>query len=457
MDWPRRSCRSRAMRLRSSSAPIVRRRPNSRALSMATPSGSTSPLSRPISRAEKRSGVIDSTAIMPTSAPRARSGGVEAAGRVGRDARAAAGGRGSRSMTAPVLDGGPDAAAAGTRRAAASPARGCPTGAPAPSVSSSSSCRKIVTLSNTISSRSRPIVESSTSSRSSEAGSVWATRWSETSSELASVSRPTWLRAIDCWRADSNDTFRTKPLTSAMTMKRRQPRAPRARGGRPAGPRRSATTPVTTTTPTPVCSAAYTEPWLKPGREGRGHEGEHPWRAPRAGDEHDRGRRSGRRARSSASAAVPSSGTGCRVRHTVTATRARPATMTHQSPSASSSTPSTKPSASAAQRNGAIGGAQRRWCPGDGGALAALDAVPAARAVGPPRARRAGSRARARRSPCCLGRAAAGRRPSTLVRRAGWPSAKQLLRQIWRRQPTRSVAHRPVRGRRAPVATVPLP
>ncbi len=60
------------MRLRSSSAPIVRSRPKSRALSMATPSGSTRPFSSPISRAENRSGVPDSTAIRPTSAPRAR-------------------------------------------------------------------------------------------------------------------------------------------------------------------------------------------------------------------------------------------------------------------------------------------------------------------------------------------------------------------------------------------------
>ena len=47
-------------------------------------------------------------------------------------------------------------------------------------------------------------VESSTSSRSSDAGRVWATRWSENNSELASASMADTVWRKCCWRALSS-------------------------------------------------------------------------------------------------------------------------------------------------------------------------------------------------------------------------------------------------------------
>ena len=64
------------------------------------------------------------------------------------------------------------------------------------------------------------MVESRTSSRSSDAGRVWATRCSDTRRPLASVRRPTWPSARDCACADSRDTLRTIPLTTAVPTSR---------------------------------------------------------------------------------------------------------------------------------------------------------------------------------------------------------------------------------------------
>ena len=73
-----RSCRSRAMRVRSSSAPTVRSRPNQRALSMARATGSTKPLSSSRSRPVKWRSLVCSTASTPMIEPRAGEHGVEA-------------------------------------------------------------------------------------------------------------------------------------------------------------------------------------------------------------------------------------------------------------------------------------------------------------------------------------------------------------------------------------------
>ncbi len=66
----------------------------------------------------------------------------------------------------------------------------------------------------------REIVESSTSSRSSDAGIVWATRCRANSRELASASMLTRSWAKRCWRALSSADRCARPLVNA-TMPRR--------------------------------------------------------------------------------------------------------------------------------------------------------------------------------------------------------------------------------------------
>ena len=79
-DEPMWSCRSRAMRDRSSSAAIVRIRRNMRALSMAMPNGSVRPWTISACCCPKLSGCSDSTARRPTSAPAGAQRGVQPAG-----------------------------------------------------------------------------------------------------------------------------------------------------------------------------------------------------------------------------------------------------------------------------------------------------------------------------------------------------------------------------------------
>ena len=88
---------------------------------------------------------------------------------------------GRARCTVPRASSGPLRAARAASRRRASAGRGCPCVAPAPRSRRTPRRGSTVTLSNSTRSRRRVMEESSTSSRSSDAGSVWATRCSENS------------------------------------------------------------------------------------------------------------------------------------------------------------------------------------------------------------------------------------------------------------------------------------
>ena len=167
------------MRLRSSSAPIERRRENQAGVVDGHAEGLDEAVEQlDVPRRRSGRGSSDSTAIRPISAPRARSAAYRPRPRCG--ARPGPPWRRGRPrITAPVLDVALHERRRAAARRRASPAHGCPCDAPGPTCRRPPRGGSTVTASNTIRSRSRAMVESSTSSRSSEAGSVWATRWSE--------------------------------------------------------------------------------------------------------------------------------------------------------------------------------------------------------------------------------------------------------------------------------------
>ena len=98
-----------------------------------------------------------------------------------------------------------------------------------PNARMGSTARSVALTRNTDSASWRTIacirctVESSTSSRSSEAGNVWATRCSEKSNELASARRLTRSSASCCWRAASRPARWVSPLVNATSPSRSGP------------------------------------------------------------------------------------------------------------------------------------------------------------------------------------------------------------------------------------------